>query len=253
MAKKQNITADDILKQMYPDLKTSDDFQAEKAPDAGSPEAKIAELTAQIATLTGKGLQNDLPRGKSRELQALPQAPQRPVIDYNTAPDPILKPQDYAAWVHESTAAQIEFEKQNYAWEQQVGAVQGNRQNALWNDFQTSYKAYAGNAEKVGIAAEKVISKNKAAGVNTEKYMFEDSDRFMKDVTDTYDRLFGKPKDDGNTDDDADDGDDDRTSFQGSGAPASRDGPASTQRPPEKYGALGSAVDDWQKKAGFAV
>lgn len=253
MAKKQNITADDILKQMYPDLKTSDDFVAETKPTEGSPEAKIAELTAQIATLTGKGQQNDAPRGKSRELAQLPQAPVRPIIDYSTAPDPVQKPQDYAAWVHESTAAQIEYEKANYAWQQQVGAVQGNRQQELWNDFQSSYKQYAGNAEKVGIAAQKVIEKNKAAGVNTEKYMFEDSDRFMKDVTDTYDRLFGKPKDDGNVDDNADDGDDDRTSFQGSGAPASRDGPSATPRPPEKYGALGSAVDDWQKKTGFAV
>lgn len=251
MAKAKQLTAEDILKQMYPDLKTSEDFPVETKPAEGTPEAKIAELTAQIALLSGKGGGNDAPRGKSRELQALPQAPVRPIIDYNTAPDPVQNPKEYAAWVHESTAQQIEYEKQNYAWQNQVGAVQGNRQNELWNDFRSTYKVYAGETEKVGIAAQKVIEKNKAAGVNTEKYMFEDSDRFMKDVTETYDRLFGKPKD-ANDDADADDGDDDRTSFQGSGAPASRDGPVATLRPPEKFGALGSAVEAWQKATGFA-
>lgn len=252
MAKAKQITADDILKQMYPDLKTSEDFQEEKKADPASPEGQIAALQAQIAELTGKSRQNPSEPTRTREIAALPQAPQRPVIDYNTAPDPIQNPKEYAAWVHESTASQIEYEKANYAWQQSVAAVGANRQNELWNDFKSTYKQYAGDPEKVGIAAEKVINKNKAAGVNTEKYMFEDSGSFMKDITETYDRLFGKPKDEGD-EGNVDDGDDDRTTFQGSGAPAGRDGPAGTPRPPEKFGALGSAVDDWQRKTGFAV
>lgn len=248
MAKKNGVTADDILKSMYPDLKTSDDYVDPNAKTEETDSAKqISALQAQIAALTGT---RDTPKAKNRELQALPQAPVRPIMDMATAPDPVQYPKDYATWVSQQTSAQIQYEKDNWAWQNSVVQTQNNRANELWDDFRSANKAYAADQEKVSIAAERVIAKNKAAGVNTEKYMFEDSARFMDDVTATYDKLFGKPKDsDGGSADDDDE--DDRSTIQSAGAPAGRNGPGDVAPKPEKFGALSQDINAWQQKTGF--
>lgn len=249
MAKKNQISAQDLLKQMYPDLQTSDDYVEDKAADPKSPEAQILELQTQIAQLNGRLEGGGERQSRSRDIGQLPQAPVRPIMDMAAAPDPIQKPGEYAKWLSEQTQAQIQYEKDAWQWQNSVAATANNRANSLWDDFRTSNKAYASDEERVEIAASRVLAKQKAAGINIDKYMYEDSERFMKDVTGEFDKLFGKPKDADSDDDD--DGDDDRSEFQSQGAPAGRDGPAAVRQRPQQFGALGTAVNDWQAKTGF--
>lgn len=246
MAKK-TVSADDILRQMYPDLPTSDDFKPAAAAGA-SAEPTIAELQAQITALKAGNYQAASKPIRGRPLD-LPVAPTRPVFDLSKAPDPIQQPQDYAAFVRQMTEADISYEKKQYQWEQQAQKATADRVVGLWDDFSGAYGAYGKDPKKVEVAAAQVVNKKNAAGVNTNKYMFEDTDSFFNDVTKEYDELFGKPKPVLEGAGDNDDDEDNRGVVSGGGVGSTA--PVNVARPPEKFGALGSDLDAWQQRTGF--
>lgn len=251
MPKKNKLaSADDILKQMYPDLPTSDDNVDEG--DGGAKKAgaddQIAALQAQIAELKGQ-----MSASASRDTPAAPtrteSAPVMPVIDYSKAPDPIQEPQAYAKFVRDATQATIDYEKQAWAYQNRQQNTQANRLNDLWTTFSESHKEYAGNEDRIEVAASRAIQKALAKGVDTDKYMYEQSDKFMKDVVTEYDKLFGKPQ--AGEEGDDDDDDDDAEILGGAVASGGNKG-GSQKAPPSKFGELSSEIKAWQQKVGIA-
>lgn len=255
MARKKAATgsqADEILRQMFPTLPTSDDFAQEegKKPGAEDLQAKIANLEGQLAALSARpSAAAPVQRAKS----ALPAMPVAPDVDklMEEAPDPTADPKAYAKYMAGVVQAQANYEKQKYQWEQQVVAQQSSRTADLWSTFADTHKEYAKDEEKAQIAAERVVSRAKAQGLSLDSYMHETPDKFMADVTKEYDRLFGKPQAEGAEEDDDDlEDDDERTEILGGSA--SRGGPARKgTEAPARYGALGSELAAWQQKTGF--
>lgn len=255
--KPKQVSADDILKQMYPDLLTTDDYAQ---PKAGAQEAKaeptVSDLQREIAQLQGR-----LEAVSSRPVQQVRQAVQQdqppvpPQINYDNAPNPIDDPAGYAKFVRETTQAQIDYEKAAYAYQNRQAQVAATRNNSLWDDFSTKYKPYAGDPEKVEAATGVVLSRAQAKGVDINEYMYGNTDQFMKDVAAQMDKLYGKPSE-GDDDDDyvdveSDDEPDNRTAGLLGGATAGGKAAASPKEAPQKYGILSQEVMAWQEKTGF--
>lgn len=245
--KKSQVSAEDLIRQMYPDLKTSDDFEEEKrakeAPQ--SAEQQLATLQAKIALLENR------PAGPvaATPLVNYPTPPMQPKFDEANLPDPAIDPTGYSRAVREMVTAQANYEKEAYRWQQQAASIQSSRTQGLWDSFASTYEGYAKNEDRVEIAAARVVSKARAAGLDTEKYMYEQSDKFMRDVVSEMDKLGWKPAADEDDDDAADD-DDDRASIIGGTAAATRPSD-SRHEPPPRFGAMSQDIIAWQEKTGF--
>lgn len=255
MAKRKQVSADDILKQMYPDLMTSDDFEKKDEPKADpNANAQVAELQAKLAALESQ-LSNVSRANSALSSQVtIPQPPVPPQFDMSKAPDPVENPQGYAKFVMDAANAKIEYEKNAILYQQEMSRTQAERSNALWNDFSTKYKDYAADDEKVAIATQQVVAKARAKGIDPEKYMYGQSEIFMKDIVSEMDRLFGKAgaAASAGSDDDDDDEDDVRTDvFGGANAGVGGAAAAKAQQPPERYGSLSKDLMAWQEKTGF--
>jgi hypothetical protein len=251
MAKKKQLSADDVLAQMYPDLMTSDDFVEEKKeekPATGADAAAITALQQQIANLNSQ-LANVSKVNSALSTQVTVDAPPaRPVLDMSKAPDPLDDPKGYAKFVHDNAMATVNYEKEAYLYQQRQQQTAAQRQASLWASFSTKYAPYAKNDKQVEIAATQVLNRLKSNGIDTDKYMTTQSEDFMKDVAAEIDGLFGKPKD---VDADEDDDDDDRTDVFGGGFAGAKLSAGGKQAPPQKYGALGTELKAWQEKTGF--
>lgn len=251
--KNQAASADEILKQMYPDLLDSTDYEAQEAKKAEAAKTpagpSIEDLQRQIAVLEGRVQVTSRPVTPIARVSV---APQRPIIDESKAPDPITDPQGYARWTRAAVAADIQYEKELFAFQNQQQQASAGKVSQLWDDFKNNYTDYAKRSDQVEIAAERVIRKAAAAGVDTDAYMYQQSDNFLKDVVKEVDKLFGKPKagDDDTGDDDDDDTDDNRTAVL-SGSSAGRGGPSAARPAPQKYGELSTEIMAWQEKTGF--
>lgn len=257
---KPAVDAADVLKLMYPDLPTSEDYtdplgaaiEADKARTAAPVDnGKLTALEQQVAALQGQ-----LSQARQTSQALMTQAttdlpPAKPQFDYSKAPDPTLEPAAFAQYMAQIGEANIQYEKNLYAWQQGQANAVAQRTAHLWDAFSESYPDYAKRGKHVEIAAAEVIQKAKLAGRDVDKYMYGAAGDFMKDVADEMDKLWptsGKPL----GGDDDDDEEDDRTDMLGGGAGGN--GVASArggQKPPEQYGALGKDVLAWQKATGF--
>jgi hypothetical protein len=254
MAKRKQASADDILKQMYPDLMTSDDFEKKEDPkQTEQPNAQVAELQAKLAALESQLSNVGRANAALSSQITIPQAPQPPQIDMSKAPDPVENPQGYAKFIMDAANAKIDYEKNVILYQQEQSRTQSERVSALWNDFSSKYKEYAADDERVAIATQQVVAKARAKGIDPEKYMYGQSEIFMKDVVGEMDRLFGKPgaAAAAGADDDEDDEDDVRTDVFGGATAGTGQSPATRQAPPEKYGSLSKDLMAWQEKTGF--
>lgn len=258
MAKRRpaNVTADDILKQMYPDLMTSDDYEqkTEQKTDTGGVDPKVAALEAQLNALQGQIGNLDAANRALMNQSNVDIAPQPPQINYDDAPDPQVDPKGYMEFNQRATLALLDWKEREFEWRQNQTRRAANQVDTLWSDFSSNYGAYAKDSEKVEVAADKVLKRAQAKNVNVDKYMYTNSDKFMADVAKEYDRLFGKPQDADDDDDAFDfDGDgDDRSAGLFSGAGAGPKGQAvSQQEAPQRYGKLSQELMAWQEKTGF--
>lgn len=257
MAKKQpKVNPDDILKQMYPDLMTSDDYEAEEAaktaaaakPDDSAKtiadlQAKLAGLESQIATVgqTNRALSTQA---------AVDMPPVRPNVDYSKAPDPATDPAGFAQFMDNVTQARVDYEKQVFQYQNRQAQASSQKTAMLWSQFEKNYPEYAKNDKRVEVAAAAVINRARAMGTDTDKYMYASSGDFMKDVVKEIDDLFGKPQPVEVEDNDDEGGEDDvRTNVFGGSSAAGA--PGAPRQAPQRYGTLSKDIMAWQEKTGF--
>lgn len=251
---KQSVTADEILKQMYPDLPTSDDAApppVAKDPVAEAADKQIAELRQQIAGLQSTIASTSRANATLQSQQIVQAGPQRPVIDYTQAPDPLDDKVGYTKFMADAQQKLIDYEKEKILFEQRQMGAQQQKLQTLWGEFSEAHGDYAKDDKRLVIATQQVIARAQAKGVDAERYMYGNSAQFMQDVVAEYDGLFGKPG--GAAAEDGDGEDDDDTSLETlGGSVGGKSGAQQKQAPqPERYGSLSKEVMAWQEKTGF--
>lgn len=254
MAKKKS-SAEEILAQMYPDLKTSDDYAdpAAKQAAAAAPNAEVAALQAKLAALEGQIAVSQRTAAALTSQQTRDMPPQAPVIDYSKAPDPVEDLAGYTKFMLDAQEARINYEKQAIGYNQRQQQAVATKTATLWDTFKATHGDYTKDEKRIEIATTQVINRAKAMGLDTERYMYGNSDQFMKDVVAEFDGLFGKPGGGGGqsvTTDDEDDDADDRATVLGGGV-ATQQGQTAGKQPPPRYGNLSQEVMTWQEKTGF--
>lgn len=178
------------------------DVLARNAPDYKEPTAAtdskkqpdVAELLARLDTIQQRLDESE--RANIALTTAAPRATvtaQPPQFNVEGLPDPVTHPQEYAA---ELAKRQHEYGQAYTKYQADVAAAsapQGDA-NALWEDFTDRYGAYAEDQEGVEFAVSKALKKAQARGMDIDKYRFQNSDRFFRDVVAIYDERFGKPE-----------------------------------------------------------
>lgn len=258
MARKQRqqATADDILRQMYPDLPTSEDFGQPKQAAATDAEAspgdksQIVALQAQIAAMEGRIAATARANAALQSQATTDMPPVKPTIDYNQAPDPVDDKNAYTKFMLDAQNKMLQYEKDMLVYEQRRGQAAAQKTSGLWSNFKTKHDDYAKDEERLVIATQQVIARAKQAGMDTDRYMHASSDQFMEDVTKEYDRLFGKPGEKPGADDDEEGDDDTSLEMLGGGVGGATTG-ARGKAPPQRYGDLSQEVLAWQEKTGF--
>lgn len=242
-------TDEEILRTMYPDLPDSFDLKAKTDKEEaakvtpGATEAKLAELQAKYSQLEGQLVASRTQRAPMQELRA----PVAPALDLAQAPDPVVDPQGYANFVRAQTAAQIQYAKDQYNYEQTTARRQAQQMDDLWGDFNSRYADHATDAEKVEIATTRLLQRKQAEGVDINQYMYGNRDAFYRDIVTTHDRLFGKP-----VENDADADDEDEDDNRAVIAPGTTSGkPATGATVNNSAGSLSSEISAWQKQTGF--
>lgn len=123
----------------------------------------------------------------------VPQAP--PALNMEGLPNPVTEPAKYG---EELAKRMLDHQNavSNYN-RQQAEAASGTAQNheqsinALWEDFQVQYPDISEDEDRLGYVAQKVVTKAKSRGIDPQRYMFGNQDRFMRDVANEYKRIFG--------------------------------------------------------------
>lgn len=249
------VSSDEIFKALYPDLPTREDYtdplaaaiEADKNKAAPADNGQLTELQKQVAALQGQLVQTQRTSTALMNQATTDLPPAKPQIDFSKAPDPTLDPGAYAQFIVNANNAQIQYEKEVYAWQSRQQNDIANKTQTLWDGFAGKYGDLAKDPKRVEIATVEVINRAKAKGMDVDRYMYGASDQFMDDVAAEIGKLWP-----GTAGADDDDEDEDRTDMLGGGAGGN--GVASgagRKAPPEQYGALSSDVLAWQKATGF--
>lgn len=253
MAKKTANSAKSMLDDMFPSIPTSDDNdQSKPKTDDASTATTVAALQAQLAEMQKKLSENEQTNlalmTKPTSLQN--QMPQVPVIDYSKAPDPIEDKEGYARFVADVNQQQADYRQAVAAYEGKQASVSTARLNKLWASFSETYPDYAENTRRVEIAAKAVVERALAEGLDADKYMYGTSGKFMRDVIEEMDDIFGKPSAVEAADDDDDEEEDDRSAgiLGGGGSSAS----GGKTKPAAQLGSLSADIKEWQEKTGFS-
>jgi hypothetical protein len=122
-------------------------------------------------------------------------APKEPTFNMEGLPDPVINPKAYGEELAKRMAS-YNGELQAFHTAKQTAAPQGGNYDVLWEDFATANPSYADDQEGIEFATAKVIKNMQRRGVDTNRYMFQQSDRFFRDIVGAYNERFGKPGED---------------------------------------------------------
>jgi len=167
------------------DVKTAD------GPTTAELLAKVEALTTQMSVL--ERTNTALMASPVRAADAAP-APKPVAVDLSGLPDPAEDPKKYnealndrlGKAINESIAAVSAAASAR----QSAASAESGRLEVLWSDFQGKYPQYADHEDMVGYAAERVVKKAQARGIDPTRYMF--TDQFQADVAKEVDKTFGK-------------------------------------------------------------
>lgn len=158
-----------------------------------SPESDLQRQLDEMRANYTK-LQEDLSRvSVAPTVPVAPTAP-RP-MSYDGLPDPVTDPQGYAqqmaARIREEATSQRNYEQQNQA----IVNDRETKIETLWEDFETAYPEMARDKEALEFTVMKVAKKAKARGADLDRYMFVTPQKFMQDVAQEHERIFGEAED----------------------------------------------------------
>jgi len=199
------------------------DANAAPEGDDGGKEPTVKELLAQIQELKtgfdGLSAENKRLARTNMTLMAQPQggaksnataaAPQAPELSLDGLPDPMEKPEEYQRAVAARTAQYVRDSLAAEQRAQQAQSAQSRSQqemvDQLWDDFREKYEDLADKEDIVKLAAEKVVTRAKMRGLDTQALVFKATDQFFEDVAEEASEIISKLQ----PDEDGEDGDED--------------------------------------------
>lgn len=250
-------TAEEILKAMYPDIPTRDDFEQKDTkakPETNQSNAEVAELRAQLAALQSRLDMQSRSQTALTTRQGPEIPPQPPKIDMKQAPNPMDDPEGYANFVNRGIELRVQYEKDLFDFNNRQAAAISQQTQNLWDAFSSRYKDHAKDTKRVAIAAREVADRAKANRRDVDKYMYDTPDEFMKDVAAEMDALWGKPQGSSQDQDvEIEDNNEDEGRTQGlfGGGQQHQSGITTPKPPKAKYSEMSQDIIDWQKRMGL--
>ena len=175
--------------------------------------------------------------------------PKSEAIDLTTGmPDLITEPEAYQRELN----LRIEKAFQARTSRQQQANQQANQQSqasdTLWADFIEAQPEMAEDPDRVEYVTIQVVRKAQARGLDVQRYMHGNRERFIADVAKEYERVFGKPGDDTKGDEPDNKGDepDRSTSIFGG-----QEGGYQTPKIPKGGSDMIKDIKDMQRASGF--
>lgn len=124
-----------------------------------------------------------------------PQAPTAPAgVDFSGLPDPVEQPAEYGQQLQGRIDKMIQDRMQYDRDLRAHHGAQAQTKDVLWLDFQEQYPEYAEDEERVGFVTQQVLKRAAARGLDTNRYMTGNTNRFFKDVVKEFDKVFGEPE-----------------------------------------------------------
>lgn len=172
--------------------------QRQEEPERKVPKGPtVEELQKQLADLTSRMEHADRANMALTTAQpVLKVEPKEPQFSLENMPDIVADDgKSYAAELAKRTA-QYTKDLQDFHQAKQTASAPAPGQNPseLWNEFSQSYADYAADQEGIEFATQKVVAQAQRKGLDVNRYMFQNSDRFFRDVVKVYDERFGKPE-----------------------------------------------------------
>lgn len=164
-------------------------------------------------------------------------------------PDPITNPDEYTEALQKRILQSVQSVREDELARSSAVQQAEARADALFDSFTEQYGSYAENEDRIRFVAEKVATRAKNRGLDTDAYMFKTSDRFFKDVVKEYDAIFGKPEDASAEADDTDDAEDNSRADAVFGGQSEGKGGKKTQQ--ENPGDMMNDIKDLQRGSGF--
>lgn len=172
-------------------------MQEEPEQDAGPQERGQADVLASIQErLAAMEAENRT----LRELAMRPSAPapvQAPVqaptqVDFNGLPDPVTDMPGYQRELQARVNAALQGA--TAAVEQRVTSARSeeDQASALWTSFASRYPEWAEHEDLVGTIAQKTVAEAQRKGLDTQKYVFQNSDLFFSDVEKQLKSKYGR-------------------------------------------------------------
>ena len=186
---------------------------------------------------------------QARGAQAEPEAD---TIDLSKLPDPVEDKDGFTKGVMDAVGKLVQAQTARTA----QGLTKQQQMDRLWGKFKEKHSELAGFDEIVESAAREVLTEAHARGVDPERLMLQQTERFFSKVADTANARISKLKEKfGVREDDGDDDSDIRDS-----APAGRDRglsdssrgrPITDREGSEKLGSLIGDLKKLQRSSGF--
>jgi len=158
-----------------------------------APEPTVADLMKRLAEL-GSTV-DSLKDQNALLMQAAPRAPveitaPKPV-SYEGLPDPTVNPKEYAEQLAERVRTNIREEAE---YNQRLNAQQQegeNRIKAVFEDIVIAHPELAGKDERLDFAATQVLQRALRRGIDRDRYVFGNRNKFIEDVAKEYKETFG--------------------------------------------------------------
>lgn len=203
--KKQSDTQEEQIGSIFDSIAKTDDRPQDRPTSGDNPKPE----TSDSATLMEKigQLETRLADQDRRMMQVystptvvVPQQVQEPkAVSMEGLPDPITDAQGYAEELNRRITANWDARQQVERQRQQQQSQADTAVDGLWQEFQQSYPDYAGEADRLDYIAGRVATRLKGRGVDLQRYMYGNREGFMEDVVTEYEKVFGKPETDDNT------------------------------------------------------
>jgi hypothetical protein len=146
---------------------------------------QVTEMRAQMESLQSQNFALLTPAPQVQQVE-----PPKPVT-FDGLPDPTLDPAGYANAVLQRVNTQQQQQQQYQASQQQVGAQREQQLNSLWEDFADQYGDIAEDTKGVEFAVRQVRENAQRRRIDIDRYMFSTPDRFIRDVANEYESIFG--------------------------------------------------------------
>ena len=165
--------------------------QDEPPPDAGA-EPTTSQLLEQIANLNKEleGLKRaPAPVAIQRAQPVVPEAP-RPVT-VEGLPDPALDPEAFARGLNDRITQNVTGQLRHTSAVQRIQQEESRARDALFEEFAGQNPEIAEDTEGLTFVTQQVLQRAIARRWDVDSYMFQNSERFFRDVKDAYVQRFG--------------------------------------------------------------